>query len=698
MTISATSSEISHATDGVTTDFPIPFVFDTSADLKVIKTDSSGNATVLSSGFSVAGGAGSTGTLTISPALVSGYTITILDDPQRTQTADYISNDAFPAETHEGALDRGVRISKRLYQMLLRTLRFPDGDGVADGQLDAVANRKGKYLFFNATTGAPEYAAQLSGSTLSSSLIGTTLDSLKRTAAEISAGVTPVNYAYPPGDVRRYGAIGDGISDDTAAIQAALNCQREIYLPAGTYKVTSSLQFKGDGQVLYGDGRYGQTIVNWGGGTNDVVIENNGTTLRNNITIRDFRIELNGGTGKDGCIAIDFSHFDYSSFERLVLVVYGNTTRGVYGIGRTTGDRPYYNQFKQIDCFSNNINGGTTNSVAYYLDRVLVSNFNYNGPNANRFSGGRISGFDTMVKMIDGNGNVFRELIGESMKTAHYDFGATFDDSGTATAGAINTLTDSGKSWAANQFVGGAVEITGGTGSGQFREILSNTSTAITVNPYWRTLPDATSTYRVYSNHGQGNVIVDAYAEGDAPSNPSFLVLRPGVQKTMIRGGEISSLGSGLAINASLTHLNDKFQPGNWSDLIPITFFSDNLAASQTNLVLGIPGQVVSEILLPGSWHVHSANIRCSAAITAGSAQLWVTADGTKINSTADVLLNSSNTFNATGAIRQDIFSPSLIVNSSPAKRIGMVVTTDAGWLPAGTNDLYITLFVQIRG
>lgn len=44
-----------------------------------------------------------------------------------------------------------------------------------------------------------------------------------RTAAEIAAGVTPTLYFYPPGDVRRYGAVGDGITDDSFAFQQALS-------------------------------------------------------------------------------------------------------------------------------------------------------------------------------------------------------------------------------------------------------------------------------------------------------------------------------------------------------------------------------------------------------------------------------------------------------------------------------------------
>lgn len=70
-----------------------------------------------------------------------------------------------------------------------------------------------------------------------------THDALAQTDAEIAAEVTPVNYAYPPGNVKRYGAMGDGVTDDTAAFQSANavgNRGIEIYVPEGTYVVTDT--------------------------------------------------------------------------------------------------------------------------------------------------------------------------------------------------------------------------------------------------------------------------------------------------------------------------------------------------------------------------------------------------------------------------------------------------------------------------
>jgi hypothetical protein len=70
-------------------------------------------------------------------------------------------------------------------------------------------------------------------------------------------------------------------------------------------------------------------------------------------------------------------------------------------------------------------------------------------------------------------------------------------DSGTATAGAATTLTDTSKVWTTNRWSGGTITLTGGTGSGQTRTISSNTATAITVSPAWTTNPAAGTTYTV---------------------------------------------------------------------------------------------------------------------------------------------------------------------------------------------------------
>ena len=54
--------------------------------------------------------------------------------------------------------------------------------------------------------------------------------------------------------------------------------------------------------------------------------------------------------------------------------------------------------------------------------------------------------------------------------------------SGTATAGTVTTLTDSGQTWTVDAYANMYVWIHSGTGSGQVRLVSSNTSTEITVS------------------------------------------------------------------------------------------------------------------------------------------------------------------------------------------------------------------------
>lgn len=51
------------------------------------------------------------------------------------------------------------------------------------------------------------------------------------TAAETAAGVVPTDLGYPAYDVRRYGAVGDGVTDDSAAFNVAGTIGIPIFVP-----------------------------------------------------------------------------------------------------------------------------------------------------------------------------------------------------------------------------------------------------------------------------------------------------------------------------------------------------------------------------------------------------------------------------------------------------------------------------------
>ncbi|MBU8898885.1 hypothetical protein DRW03_10715 [Corallococcus sp. H22C18031201] len=76
-------------------------------------------------------------------------------------------------------------------------------------------------------------------------------------------------------DVKNYGAVGDGIADDTSAIQAALDAAQNagpsaeeanaaVRLPAGRYRITRPLRMRRSYLRMHGDGKSLTTLINDG--------------------------------------------------------------------------------------------------------------------------------------------------------------------------------------------------------------------------------------------------------------------------------------------------------------------------------------------------------------------------------------------------------------------------------------------------
>ena len=112
----------------------------------------------------------------------------------------------------------------------------------------------------------------------------------------------PLDWAAPRSDwlsVQSLGAVGDGVVDDTAAIQAALDlannrswveggrpgafCQdytscpgnRTIYFPAGTYRITQTLityRLMGGAMIGHGEG----SVISWHGPANGTMLHSIG--------------------------------------------------------------------------------------------------------------------------------------------------------------------------------------------------------------------------------------------------------------------------------------------------------------------------------------------------------------------------------------------------------------------------------------
>ena len=85
-----------------------------------------------------------------------------------------------------------------------------------------------------------------------------------QTASELAASITPVDTSFPPGNVKRYGAIGKINADKTwpddhVAIQKAIDSGAGVvFFPNGTYKIGAPLRIKPvstQNLTLLGEGR-----------------------------------------------------------------------------------------------------------------------------------------------------------------------------------------------------------------------------------------------------------------------------------------------------------------------------------------------------------------------------------------------------------------------------------------------------------
>jgi hypothetical protein len=76
-----------------------------------------------------------------------------------------------------------------------------------------------------------------------------------RSADEIAASVTPSSFLYPVGDLRRYGAKGDGSTDDSAAFQRAVSTGFVVIPKGYSFKIvtpatkTGAIAIRGEGPL-----------------------------------------------------------------------------------------------------------------------------------------------------------------------------------------------------------------------------------------------------------------------------------------------------------------------------------------------------------------------------------------------------------------------------------------------------------------
>jgi hypothetical protein len=137
-----------------------------------------------------------------------------------------------------------------------------------------------------------------------------------------------------------YGATGNGSTDDTAAIQAALTAAISagggtVYLPAGTYKVSSTITANLNGTAVYiaGDGRSATYIRFYGSGDCLRIYDSSTYSTRSNqggAGIRD--LAITGSSSSSSAASTGLHVGDIFQFEINVKVRNFNNYAGSIGV------------------------------------------------------------------------------------------------------------------------------------------------------------------------------------------------------------------------------------------------------------------------------------------------------------------------------------------------------------------------------
>lgn len=175
--------------------------------------------------------------------------------------------------------------------------------------------------------------------------------------------LTKVTYAMIEGEVVNvldYGATGDGVANDTTAIQAAIDTGKNVFLPEGTYLIDAALTVHSAGQIIFGQS-FGNTIIQ------QTTVGENGIEVNNKqrVQIRNLKLTATGSNTK---AALYVKGSAYSTFSFLEITGFN------YGVHVDEGSLTYYSELFIINTRSHGmyISGPTAACVDTTVTRSYI--------------------------------------------------------------------------------------------------------------------------------------------------------------------------------------------------------------------------------------------------------------------------------------------------------------------------------------
>jgi hypothetical protein len=166
--------------------------------------------------------------------------------------------------------------------------------------------------------------------------------------------------------VKTYGAVGDGITDDTTAIQNAVNSENIVFFPAGTYLVSNPISIPSN-RTLFGEGA--ASVISYTGTTTSrgafYINSGSSSVYVDNVTVQDLKF-----LGQVALLGFsEFVHLiSFSGVRDCVIercVIEGFRGDGILiGSGDIAGQERHNINVTIRDCYINGVNNDNRNGVS----------------------------------------------------------------------------------------------------------------------------------------------------------------------------------------------------------------------------------------------------------------------------------------------------------------------------------------------
>lgn len=323
-------------------------------------------------------------------------------------------------------------------------------------------------------------------------------------------------------NIKNYGAIGDGVTDETQAIQSALNAAAKaapatVYFPAGTYIVNGMIEMKNnvswqgdsrDTSIIKAGPNFASAVQPWW----QALIYSDSKSI-SQVEFKNLTVDGNGNLGKKSLII--FRHHDYVKLTASRFNWKG--TIGGFNLGSNNyltisdsefiGDQVFLADSRQVSVRNNNFR------LTDFANAAIIS---WGGSEVAIFNN-QAQDCDPAAKSIGGVG-AGRFFVSQSHPDSNRHFyigdNTTINmappvgigdanqgeqilfEVGTSTLSATPiavTPTSATFEKTPPAIASQDAVIVKGRGTGQFRRVLAVNGNTITVTPAWSVLPDKTS-------------------------------------------------------------------------------------------------------------------------------------------------------------------------------------------------------------